>query len=185
VGVLFIASVLNGPSSAADEWPLTGLVIFWFRVNFCWLRQHSNSWFRPSRDPWPYFSFSRPWLGSETGLGLVMQCSEVICCWPSPAQLFLVSGPVGTHDRCLAMDIFAELLWLHYPGFQAPCHNINIVLCALLFSKAIKCTGLNPCSVRPTTVQATNCRLWLYKFRHDLLHKHVLTEVRVYSIHSV
>jgi hypothetical protein len=31
--------------------------------------------------------------------GTAIQSGTVICCWPSPAQSFLVSGPVGTHDH--------------------------------------------------------------------------------------
>jgi hypothetical protein len=27
-----------------------------------------------------------------------VQSSSLNCCWPSPAQSLLVSGPVGTHD---------------------------------------------------------------------------------------
>jgi hypothetical protein len=59
---------------------------------------------RPNR--WPYFSFQDIyvfWNGPSSTrravvLTVIILSRAVICCWPSSAQLFLVSGPVGTHD---------------------------------------------------------------------------------------
>jgi hypothetical protein len=34
------------------------------------------------------------------------QSRAVICCWPSPAQSFLVSGPYGTHYHIFVLSKF-------------------------------------------------------------------------------
>jgi hypothetical protein len=41
------------------------------------------------------------------------QRRTVICCWPSPAQPFLVSGPVGTHGHILVRSktTYVVLKW--------------------------------------------------------------------------
>jgi hypothetical protein len=38
---------------------------------------------------------------SRVGVMKGEECRTANCCWPSPAQLILFSGPVGTHDQFL------------------------------------------------------------------------------------
>jgi hypothetical protein len=46
-----------------------------------------------------FFDVGRPlWREDD------VQSSPVNCCWPSPAQSFLVSGPVGTHDHIFVLS---------------------------------------------------------------------------------
>jgi hypothetical protein len=59
------------------------------------------------RDRWPLFSFQDIYMflngpsstRRATVLSVILLSRAVICCWPSSAQLFLVSGPVGTHNH--------------------------------------------------------------------------------------
>jgi hypothetical protein len=39
-----------------------------------------------------------------------LKSSPVNCCWPSPAQSFLVSGPIGTHDRIFVLSRLTRVL---------------------------------------------------------------------------
>jgi hypothetical protein len=39
------------------------------------------------------------WLMTDSKPLTMLLSRALICCWPSPAQLFLVSGPVGAHNH--------------------------------------------------------------------------------------
>jgi hypothetical protein len=90
------------------------------REGTAYIAQHNSRCvldFWPRRDPWPkLFSFPdhlcvRKWgLPFDEGRGPTTtadyrrrtpwpDCPAVIYCWPSPAQSFLVSGPVGTRNQ--------------------------------------------------------------------------------------
>jgi hypothetical protein len=64
------------PYHTQTLWSYTASVSFhvkyMLQVYCSWLRQHSHSWFRALRYPWPYFSFLQIWLSCETQVAKYM-----------------------------------------------------------------------------------------------------------------
>lgn len=91
--------------------PLTSKWLSLCLVNFCWLYftvswcWESCSWCLFKNWCHPFY-YTKHWsLVRVFNMVFVIQSGPVNHCWPSPAQSFLVLGPVGTHDQ-----IFRSLL---------------------------------------------------------------------------
>jgi hypothetical protein len=61
-------------------------------------RGRYNRPFSGRRPDWTQYAFHPPLCELLMHVNWILSIA-VNCCWPSPALLFLVLGPVGTHDQ--------------------------------------------------------------------------------------